>query len=86
MKIEHDYFKFYLYRLLAYESNQCNEKCNEIQTSEHLLLHCRHYVNERKEIKNNMKISITLRTLFNTNEDIKNVLNFIKNTRICTKK
>ena len=33
-----------------------------------------------------MKIFITLRTLFNTNENIKNVLKFIKNTRICTKK
>ena len=85
MKIEHDYFKSYLYRLFAYESNQCNEECNEIQTSEHLLLHCRHYVNERKEMKNNMKISITLRTLFNTNEDIKNVLNFNTNIRICTR-
>ena len=86
MKIEHGYFKSYLYRLPAYESNQCNEECNEIQTPEHLLLHCCHYVNEQKEMKNNMKISITLRTLFNTNEDIKNVLNFIKITRICTRK
>ena len=33
-----------------------------------------------------MKTSVTLRTLFNTDEDIKNVLNFIKNTRICTRK
>ena len=86
MKIEHDYFKSYLCRLLAYESNRCNEECNETQTSEHLLLYCRHYKKERNEMKNNMKISITLRTLFNTNESIKNVLKFIKNTRICTRK
>ena len=33
-----------------------------------------------------MKISVSLQTLFNTNENIKNVLNFIKNIRICTKK
>ena len=86
MKIEHEYFKSYLYRLSAYESNQCNEECSETQTSEHLLLYCRHYLKERKEMKNNMKIFITLRTLFNTNESIKNVLKFIKNTRICTRK
>ena len=35
-------------------------------------------MNERKEMKNNMKFFIILRTLFNTNENIKNVLNFIK--------
>ena len=33
-----------------------------------------------------MKISVTIRTSFNTTENIKNVLNFIKNTRIYTKK
>ena len=33
-----------------------------------------------------MKISMTIRILFNINEDFKSVLNFIKNIRICTKK
>ena len=33
-----------------------------------------------------MKISVTIRTLFNTTKCIKNVLNFIKNTRIFTTK
>ena len=47
---------------------------------------CRHYKKKRNEMKNNMKISITLGTLFNTNEGIKNVLKFIKNTRICTRR
>ena len=37
-------------------------------------------------MKNNMRIFITIHTLFNTSEDIKNMLNFIKNIRICTKK
>ena len=86
MKMRHDFFKSYLCILFAYESKQCNENYNEIQISEHLLLNCRHYFNEQKDLKNDMKISITLRTLFNRNENIKNVLNFIKNTRIYTKK
>ena len=86
MKMRHEFFKSYFCRLFAYESNRCNENCNEIQTSEHLLLNCRHYINEQRKLKKNMKISVTLRTLFNTNEGIKNVLKFIKNTRICTKK
>ena len=86
MKIGHGFFKSYLYRLPAYESNQCNGNCNEIQTPKHLLFNCRHFLNEQKEMKKNMKIPVTIRTLFNTTEGIKNVLNFIKNTRICTRK
>ena len=33
-----------------------------------------------------MKNSVAIHTSFNTSEGIKNVLNFIKNTRICTRK
>ena len=86
MKIGHGFFKPYLVRLSAYESNRCNGDCNEIKTPEHLLLNRRHFLNEQKEMKKNMKIPVTIYTLFNTSEGIKNVLNFIKNTRICTRK
>ena len=86
MKIGHDFFKSYLYRLPAYELNQCNRNCNEIQTLEYLLLNCHHFSNERKETKKNMKIPVMIRMLFNTTKGIKNVLKFIKNTRICTRK
>ena len=86
MKMRHKFLNSYFCRLLAYELNWCNENCNEIQISEHLLLNYRHYINEQRELKKNMKSFVTLRTLFNTNENIKNVLKFIKNTRIYTKK
>ena len=33
-----------------------------------------------------MKISVTIRTVFKTTEGIKNVLNFLKSTRIYTRK
>ena len=86
MKIRHDFFKFYLYRLFTYKSNRCDENCNEIQIFEHLLLDCYHYFNAQKQLKKNIKISVSLRTLFKTNENLKIVLNFIKNIRIFTKK
>ena len=86
MKIEHDFFKSYLHRLFVYELNQCNKNCNEIQTFEHLLLNCRHFSNEQKEMKKYIKTSMKIRTLFKTTESIKNVLNFIKNTRIYTRR
>ena len=37
-------------------------------------------------MKKNMKVFVTIRTLFHTSESIKSVLNFIKNIRICIKK
>ena len=86
MKTEHDYFKFYLCRLFEYELNRCKKSCNEKQIFKHSLLYCRYYVNEKNKFKSNMKTSVTLRTLFNTDENIKTVLDFIKNIRICTKK
>ena len=78
MKMRHDFFKFYLCRLFTYKLDRCNENCNEIQTFKYLLLKCHHYFNEQEQVKKNMKNFISLRTLFNTNANIKNVLNYIK--------
>ena len=86
MKTKHDYFKFYLCKLFKYELNRCNKNCNKKQIFKHLSFYCRHYVNKQNESKNNIKFFVTLRTLFNTDKNIKNVLNFIKNIRIYTKK
>ena len=60
IKMRHDFFKFYLCKLLTYESNRYNENCNEIQTSKHLLLNCHHYFNEQKQLEKNMKIFLSL--------------------------
>ena len=86
IKIRHDFFKFYLSRLFTYKSNRCNENCNKIQIFKHLLLNCYHYFNEQKQLEKNIKISISLRTLIDINENIKNVFNVIKHIRICRKK
>jgi len=37
MKLDHDYFKFYLNRLSDYDSDKCHWLCQQRQTSEHLL-------------------------------------------------
>ena len=85
MKIEHDFFKFYFFKLFTYKLNRYNDNCNEIQTFEHLLLNSCHFSNKQKEMKKTKKISIKIHTLFNTSQNIKNVLNFTKNIRICRK-
>ena len=50
IKLEHDYFKSYLKRLSAYDSNLCNV-CKVKQTPEHILLSCRIYKAEQKALK-----------------------------------
>ncbi len=87
LKFEHEYFKSYLVRLSNYETNKCNENCNSIQTSKHLLLHCRHFTNQRSIMINEMKSqTTTLKTLFGTKKDIENLGKFLIDTEIATRK
>ncbi len=51
LKMKHDYFKSYLHRLSENNSNKCYEICNASQTSEHLLLNCKHYRSEQIKLK-----------------------------------
>ena len=86
MKIEHHFFKFYHYRLLTYKSNRYNEDCNKVEKFNYLHLNCDHFVNERKKMNKDIKIFVTIGTLLNISESIKNVFNLIKNFRICKRK
>ena len=51
IKLGHGYFKLYLERLPAYDTNLCNV-CKVKQTPEHILLNCRIYKAEQKTLKN----------------------------------
>jgi len=75
LKMKHDYFKSYLHRLSKNNSNKCYEICNESQTSEHLLLNCKHY--KSKQIKLEKKTQLK-------NTDIILMLFIIKIERIAT--
>ena len=87
MKFGHGFFKSYLIRLPKYDSKNCNGDCNEIQTSKHLLINCRHFRDVQSQLIKKMKPqATTLRTLFNINEGIKNLAEFLKFTRIETRK
>ncbi len=87
LKLEHDYFKSYLIRLSNYETKKCNENCNFIQSSEHLLLNCHHFNSERSNLINKMKSqTITLKTLFQTKKDIENLRTFLINIEIVTRR
>jgi ribonuclease HI len=87
LKLEHEYFKSYLVRLLNYETKKCNEDCNFSQISEHLLLNCHHFTTERSIIINQIKSqTITLKTLFETKKNIENLKKFLIDIEIVTRK
>jgi hypothetical protein len=87
MKFKHEFFKAYLIRLFKYDSKNCNEDCNKTQTSIHLLTNCCHFRDIQSQLIKKMKsLSTTLQTLFNINEDVKNVEEFLKFIRIVTRK
>ncbi len=51
LKMKHKYFKSYLHQVSENNSNKCYEICNASQTSEHLLLNCKHYRSEQIKLK-----------------------------------
>jgi len=51
LKMRHEYFKSYLHQLSQNNSNKCYEICTASQTSEHLLLKCKHYRSKQMKLK-----------------------------------
>ena len=96
IKLEHGYFKSYLERLPAYDTNLCNV-CKVKQTPEHMLLNCRIYKAEQKTLKNAVLQSkpksgsgsnseLSLKRLLCTGEGIRNTLTFLDQTKSATRK
>ena len=96
IKLEHGYFKSYLKRLPAYDTNLCNV-CKVKQTPEHILLNCRIYKAEQKTLKNavlQLKLKsgsesnseLSLKRLLCTGEGIRNTLAFLDQTKSATRK
>ena len=96
IKLGHGYFKSYLKRLPAYDTNLCNV-CKVKQTLKHILLSCKIYKAEQKALRNavlqsNQKseseqgLELSLKRLLCTGEGIKNTLAFLDQTKIATRK
>ena len=85
MKLKHDYFKSYLFRLPEYDFKKCHENCDKNQTPEHLLTACQHFKSEQSELKNQLrKVNLphSAKVLFTIKEEIKTVLQFLKKTKV----
>jgi len=88
LKMRHDYFKSYLHRLSENNLNKCYEICKARQTSKHLLLNCKHYRAEQLQLKAKaqFKNMNTILMLFITKIERIAMLEYLKSTRIATRK
>ncbi len=88
LKMRHDYFKSYLHRLSENNLNKCYETCNASQTSEHLLLNCKHYRSEQIKLKKKTQLKNTdiILTQFIIKIERIATLKYLKNTWITTRK
>ncbi len=88
LKMRHDYFKSYLHRLSENNLNKCYETCNASQTSEHLLLNCKHYRSEQIKLKKKTQLKNTdiILMLFIIKIERIATLEYLKNTWITTRK
>jgi len=83
MKLDHDYFNFYLNRLSDYDSDKCHWLCQQKQISEHLLIICHHFRHEQLILRKKLEdLSSEIRTLFTVKKEIQTVLQFLKETEV----
>src|SRR5213083_32625 len=85
LKLDHEYFRFYLVRLSEYITNKCFI-CNTKKNSEHLILHCKITQAVREELKQEFDIKeFSLKNLFNTKHEQEFLYKFIEKTQISTR-
>lgn len=85
MKLGHGYFKSYLKRIGKRSDDEC--LCGAKQTPRHLLLECRRYRWQRRKVEEKMcSDRLTLPLLLHTYKGVEATLEYIKETKICTRK
>jgi len=86
LKLEHGYFRSYLYRLSEYDSKDCIE-CSTTENPKHLLLHCRRYSQIRSKIKTEKQLQqLSLKILYSSRLGQEFLLEYLKQTGIATRK
>ena len=90
LRTGHGYFKSYLANI---PPNNTDDRCNcpsrALQTTKHLLLHCRLYTEARKEItsgRTGEASRLNLHTLLHTKEGAPVLIKFLRKTKIATRK
>ena len=90
LKIGHGYFRNFQRKRAAWRNENINEKytnqCHQQQTAEHVLLHCKNYEQEIKQLKKTAKTTLIMNYLFFTKDGLKHLIKFLKITKVVTKK
>jgi ribonuclease HI len=85
LKMGHGYFKSYLARINKSDNSRCT--CGANQTADHLLLSCKWYRRERRQLKETLRENnLTLPLLLHTKKGIAATLCFLEGTKVATRK
>ena len=85
LKMGHGYLKAYLARINKTDRPRCS--CGAIQNTEHLLLSCKWYRQERRQMREALEEdSLTLPLLLHTKKGTVATLSFLESTKIATRK
>ncbi len=83
--MSYEYFRSYLKNILNEYTDRCIDRCNEIQTSEHLLIKCIHYRKKIEEMKKHLLIT-NITVLFDTKKGLDLLIKYLKSIKIETRK
>lgn len=84
LKFGHGYIRSYLYRLGHAENSNC--RCGSAETTEHLLLSCKLFKEERRELQKQINSRLSLSLLLHSTIGIAHTLSFLDKTKIVTRK
>ena len=80
LKLDHEYFRFYLVRFLNYSLNRCFT-CGTKESLKHLIFYCKNTKYVRDELKKEFNIKeLSLKNLFNIKIGQEFLFKFIKKT------
>ena len=85
LKLNHEYFKFYLIKLSEYTTNRYFI-CDTKENSEHLILYCKATQIVKEELKQEFDIKeFSLKNLFNTKHEQEFLYKFLEKIQISIK-
>ena len=88
LKFKHDYFKSYLF-WLTNSSNKCYRRYYQTKNFKHLLTDHSHFRNQQSMLIKKIKSTsmfIDMKSLFNTNKKLNNLIEYLKTTKLIIKK
>jgi hypothetical protein len=86
LKLGKGFFKSFSKTIGKDKEGRCFRDCRAIQTPKHLLLECRLYWEERKEMQRQLGSSLSLKKLFCTKKGREALFLFLSRTKIATRK